>query len=119
DAQDPLHSDLTPAVYELVKIGEPTIPRMLDLMLLDGECDWFTRLHAETVIYRIFLRKYGWNNPGPGWADPKDKEGFDAFWKSMPSLDHNASFEERERAVKVWREWFASGRPEPRRGGSQ
>src|SRR5262249_57349881 len=88
DAQDPLHSDLTPAVYELVKIGEPTIPRMLDLMLLDGECDWFTRLHAETVIYRIFLRKYGWNNPGPGWADPKDKEGFDAFWKSMPSLDH-------------------------------
>lgn len=104
---DPFHSELTPSVRKLVEIGEPAIPRMLDLMLLDGKNDESTRLRAETVIYRIFLAKYGWNRPGPGWADSKDKERFDAFWKTMPVLAYDAPLEERERAVKAWREWLA------------
>jgi hypothetical protein len=106
---DPLHGEITPSVHKLIEIGDPVIPRMLDLMLLDGEnYHHFTRLHAETVIYRIYLAKFGWNNPGPGWTNPTDEERFKVFWKSMPTLDHDAPLKERERAVKAWREWHAN-----------
>ena len=35
------------------------------------------------------------------------------LWKSLGNLDWQAPREERERAVKLWREWLANGQPLP------
>ena len=111
DGQDPCHSDHTPSVDKLIEIGDPAIRRMLDLMLLDSESDYFTRLHAKTVLYGIILNKYGYRSDRSE-SDPNEvTKRANALWESLGNLSHAAPREERERAVKLWWEWYARGRP--------
>src|SRR5262245_23093489 len=58
DYPDTCHNDYTPAVNELIEIGDPAIPRMLDLLADDPRCG-FTHIHAMKVIEQICLKKYG------------------------------------------------------------
>jgi hypothetical protein len=104
---DPLHGDYTPSVHELIEIGDPAIPRVLDLMLLDGPHDKWTRLHAERVLNGIILKDEGFIF-GKGWTDGRGKERAHALFVSHGSLDYEAPLQERERAVQLWREWFAT-----------
>jgi len=101
DNPDYFHSEMTPSVKALVKIGEEAIPRMLDLMLLD---DIYTRLRAQTVIERITMQQYGFL-PGHGWIQDKCEHEFQTFWKDLGDLDYRKSKENREYAVGLWRKW--------------
>jgi hypothetical protein len=103
DDPNPLHGDYTPSVDKLIKVGDVAIPRVLDLMLSDDE---ITRLRAQRVLEGITLAQYGFVC-GQGWRDPKGEERYQAFWKSLGGLSWNAPREDRERAVKLWREWLA------------
>ena len=121
DGPDFCHNDYTLSVNQLIKIGEPAIPRMLDLMLLDGETTRFTRLHAHTVLWIIFHNKFEakwgpWERGEPN--ECRDKEN--AIWASLGSLSpgnpnesDSVSAEHRQRAVQLWREWYAKGCPLP------
>ena len=109
---DWLHAGHSPAVDKLVDFGDEAIPRLLDLMLLDGPYDGYIRLHAETALNYITLKKYGFVR-GQGWTNPEGEERLNAGWKSLPRLDSGAPLAERERAVKLWREWVANGQPLP------
>jgi hypothetical protein len=100
-----LHNDYTPAVHKLVEIGAPALPRMLDLMLRDGPYDSFTREHVEKILWDIILKKCG------GYLQGNERAN--ALWKSLGSLNSDAPLAERERAVKLWREWLAKGQPIP------
>jgi hypothetical protein len=105
---DWMHAGYSSETSKLINLGDPAIPRMLDLMLLDGKYDRFTREHAQTVLYHIMCKKYGFES-GRGWSDPHGQERADALWKSLGDLDADAPLEEREGAVKLWREWLANG----------
>ena len=106
---DPLHYDRTLSVYKLIELGEQVIPRMLDLILLNGPYDWTTRLHAQTVIYGVIQEKYGWVS-GKGWAVPQGEERWNAFWKSMPTFDEDAPLWKRRLTVMIWRTWLAKSK---------
>jgi hypothetical protein len=106
DDPNPLHSDYTPSVDELIELGDVAIPRMLDLMLSDNED---TRLHAQRVLEGIILKRYGFVR-GRSGLKPKGEEEFRAFWKSLGGLNWEAPREERERAVKLWRVWLAKNK---------
>src|SRR5258708_6231721 len=66
-SKDPIevHIDHTPAGDELVEIGEPAIPALLEVMLAD---DWRDRCCAERVLWEITLLQYGWRIKG-GWGN--------------------------------------------------
>jgi hypothetical protein len=107
---DKLHPEWTPSVVKLIEIGDPAIPRMLDLMLSD---DGETRLRAQQVLERVTTRKLGFV-PGKGWLESGGADKWRTLWKSLGNLDWEASREERERSVKLWREWLAASRARPR-----
>jgi len=107
DNPNPLHRELTPSVHRLIVFGDTAIPRMLDLMLSD---DRDTRLRAVTVLRGIVLSKHGFSLPR-GWPDDASEERYRALWKSLGNLDWDSPRENRERAVKLWREWLAKNQP--------
>ena len=100
------HRDYTPSVHKLIALGDASIPRMLDLMLSN---DRDTRLRAQTVLQDIAVLKHGFV-PGRGWPNDASEERYRALWKSLGDLDWNAPREDRERAVKLWREWLAKSK---------
>jgi hypothetical protein len=104
DNADPLHFSNTPSVRKLIEIGEPAIPRMLDLMLSEDEG---TRLHALNVLSGVMSAKHGRGKYG--WPDTDSEQQFAAFWKSLGDLQYDAPRKKRERAVKLWRAWLAAG----------
>ncbi|HSQ58472.1 MAG TPA: hypothetical protein VLM40_22315, partial [Gemmata sp.] len=82
DKPDPLHRELTPSVHKLIELGDPAIPRMLDLMLAE---DRTTRLRASHVLRCIVMRQHGFID-GQGWKDDASEKRFRAFWKSLGNL---------------------------------
>jgi hypothetical protein len=44
------------------------------------------------------------------WSDPDGLDRANALWKSFGDLDYKAPLEERERAVKLWRDWLAKNK---------
>ena len=105
DFPDPLHNDYTPSVWKLIELGDAAMPRMVDLMLLDGgPYDEDTRLHAERVLFWIVCNKL---ESGPRWSKDVDRQRAKELWKSLGSLSHSAPLDDRVRAVKLWREWLS------------
>ena len=72
DDPDILHADYTPAVWELIEIGEPVIEPTLPYLLSENET---TRLHAERVIEGVMRRMYGFV-AGKGWTRPGGEQEF-------------------------------------------
>jgi hypothetical protein len=107
---DWLHAGYTPSVHKLIEVGDPAIPRMLDLMLLDGDFPSMTRENAQTVLNGILSKKCGFVS-GRGWSESNGSDRANALWASLGNLDWKAPLDERERAVKLWREWYAKGCP--------
>jgi hypothetical protein len=103
DNPDPLHFHSTPSVSELIDLGKPVIPRMLDLMLSEDEA---TRSHAMHVLSAVTMPMFGYVQ-GRGWPEHDDNDRWNAFWKSLGDLDADQPRKERERAVRLWREWLA------------
>src|SRR5262245_1957885 len=99
-----LHKHLTPSVNRLLVIGEPAIPRVLELMLDE---DKYTRLRAVTVIRTISMTKHGFK-PGRGWLQNEDEVKWRQFWKSLGNLEWDATEADRKKSVALWKEWLKS-----------
>ena len=98
-----------PAVYVLINIGEPAIPAVLDLMLSDEES---TRWRAETILWKITRSMCGLGDnqswPAEREAERIEKKAqWEALWERLGPLDHDGSQADRERAVRLWREWLS------------
>jgi hypothetical protein len=100
--------DWTPAIHELVTIGDPAILPTLEVML--REDSEFARQRAQGVLYGILAVQNGFVS-GQGWPqgeDPREKdEAFLRQWKELGSMDWQASREKREASVELWRKWVA------------
>lgn len=67
---DMLHFDYTPAVSELIDLGEPAIEPTLPYLLSDS---WATRVHAETAVAGAIQRMHGFVR-GQGWTSTAGEE---------------------------------------------
>ena len=102
DAPDLLHSDYTPAVHDLIRIGQRALPHVLTLMESD---DKETRMRAIHVLEIVTMKKHGfmW---GQGWKTTNGEREWSRFWKSLGDLRFDAPLENRKRSVQLWREWL-------------
>lgn len=82
DDPDPLHAELTPAVYELTEIGEPALAPTLPHLL---EEDPLTRRRANQVVRRVMQRSL--NLPVTSW-NPDDRRRWLEFYRTF--WDHEA-----------------------------
>lgn len=80
DNPNTLHADYTPAVWELIDIGEPAIEPTLPYLLSEN---WETRLHADRVISGAMARMYGFIH-GRGWSRPDGERKFRRFYLRNP-----------------------------------
>jgi hypothetical protein len=103
DDPDHLHSDYTPAVHELIRVGRPAIPPALDLMLSEHRS---TRLRAQRVLEGVVLIEHGFVF-GHGWTRPDGEDAFRAFWKRLGDLGWDDSTEARRDSIDKWRVWLA------------
>ena len=103
DEPDSLHFHNTPSVHELIDLGKPVIPRMLDLMLSEDED---TRRRAMQVLSAVTMPMFGYVQ-GKNWPEHEDQDRWLAFWKSLGDLDADQPRKKRELAVRLWREWLA------------
>ena len=99
---DILHSDYTPAVSELVRIGEPALPMVLPLMEHANE---MTRLRASHVLEIVTMEMHGFSW-GHGWNKEGGEAKWRAFWHSLGDLRYDASLAERQTAMRLWYEWI-------------
>jgi len=113
DDPDLLHSDYTPAVHELVKIGKPAIEPTLPYLLSDNQ---LTRMHAQRVVEGVILTSYGFK-AGQGWPDPDKEQEFREFdltlWDSdkMGGKDVNeATSDERKAYIERVKKWLGTAR---------
>ncbi len=110
---DILHFDYTPAVRELIEIGEPAIEPTLPYLLSEN---WGTRLHAERVIGGAIARMHGFVS-GRGWSRPEDeqecKRFYGTLWNSgtirLKSLDESP-VSDRIVFIERVKQWLASRR---------
>jgi hypothetical protein len=97
-----LHSDYTPSVEGLIKIGKPAMMSVLDLFLTSEE---ITRLRAQRVLEIITMKMYGFN-PGHGWEVVNKESEWKQFWNSLGDLNYKTSIELRSASVRLWKEWL-------------
>lgn len=93
----------TPAVDELITIGMPSLPHVLPLMLSE---EWLIRLLAETVIYNVMIREFGWVS-GQGWTDKAGEAAFNKLIEELGSLSHEDDADTRRKRLKRWQEWLS------------
>ena len=99
---DVLHSNFTSAVHELIAIGPPAIPKLLDVMLVD---QYITRRRAITALEIITMQTRGFRL-GRGWEEAEGEAKWRQWWLSMGNLRSDAARAEREQAIKKWRDWL-------------
>jgi hypothetical protein len=103
DEPDKLHADYTPAVHELIKVGEPALTLTLELMLADG---LDTRLRAQRVLEGVTLVQHGFVL-GQGWKEDGGEKRFRKFWSELGDLAYDSSPEKRAASVTLWKKWLA------------
>lgn len=94
----------SPALDELIDIGEPALEPLLEVMLTDREG---RRRCAEKGVYVIFARQCGLPKRG-GWDEVELQENCRTAWGCLGNLDASASLDDRQRAVELWRQWLAT-----------
>jgi hypothetical protein len=104
ESPDPFHSESTPSVLQLIRIGWPALRPTLQLVLSKSE---FTREHALNVISTVSAEMQGWL-PGQGWPPGDAEKVFLEFWHKHGDLDSEASETNRRRAVELWNHWLDS-----------
>jgi hypothetical protein len=105
---DIAHSDYTPAVHELIRVGRPAVPRGLELMLSEDED---TRLRAQRVLEGVTLVEHGFVF-GQGWTRQDGEANFRRFWARLGELNYRAPPDKRAASVELWRAWLAEEQPE-------
>lgn len=102
DNADPLHADMTPAVYALGNLGWVAVPPLLDLMLAERT---LTRLHAERALELIVNGSLGFV-PGQGFPSAEAEEQVRAIWRDNGDYRHDADEQSRAAAVCRWHDWL-------------
>ena len=102
DHPNPLHSDITPSVEQLIEVGLPGGAAVVDL--LDSP-NGRTRLHAQRVVEGVVMRRNGWV-PGHGFPDRSDEEKTRQLLKANGDYRWDAPAEQRAAATAKWREWL-------------
>lgn len=112
DNADMLHNDRTPAVWELIDIGEPAVELLLPYLFSD---DHWTRVRAEIAIEGAIMTMHGRKD---GWSDEQrnrcDKL-FTTFWDMEANggkTPLESSPELRMQYVERIRAWLHSRRDE-------
>jgi hypothetical protein len=103
DNPNPLHGAETPAVDGLIDIGKPALLAVLPLMLSDDEN---TRIRAQTVLGSIIDMMFGFS-PGHGWPDAESQKRSEKLWNDLGNMQYDASKEDREKSIKLWKDWLA------------
>jgi hypothetical protein len=103
DDPDILHADYTPAVHELVQVGEPALAPTLELMLSD---DRHTRMRAQRVLEGVTLVQHGFVF-GQGWKEDQGEKRHRKFWSELGKLDYDAPPDKRAAGVAMWKKWLA------------
>ena len=113
DDPDILHFDSTPAVSELIVIGEPAIEPTLPYLLSENED---TRLHAERVIYGAMMRMHGFVL-GRGWSQPGLEQEFQRLSETLWDFEAmggksvvQSPVQERQAYIERVKRWLASRR---------
>lgn len=99
DDADPLHNDMTPAVFALADIGAPAIPAILDVMLEDSRA---RRLVAQRALERIVMRRHGFVE-GHGFTSAAAEQAFLDEWRTKGDYAYDADPEARRASVGKWR----------------
>jgi hypothetical protein len=107
DSPDPSHSDLTPAVHALVRIGLPALPAVLPLLESDNQ---LTRLRAQRVLERATRAWVRERTPEPPMTRRADYAWME-LWQRNGAYDWEAPPAERTAAVERWRRWLEDQRP--------
>lgn len=102
DAADPLHHDLTPAVFALGSFGLDAVSELLEL-LLDEDAD--NRLHAQRALQMIVGRLHGFEY-GQGYPTPEAESEAEAEWQDNGNYEYDAPATARIASVKKWQEWL-------------
>jgi hypothetical protein len=95
---DELHWNYTPAVTELIEIGEPALSRCLDLSLGDDSATLERAITAVRGITKKMLRSRGAEGT---WG---------TFWVEMGGLSESQAFDDRVVAVGRLRRWMETKR---------
>jgi len=113
DDPDPLHFDYTPAVHDLIAMGEPAIGPTLPYLLSENEA---TRLHAERVIEGVILTMHGFVF-GRGWSRQNAEEEFRSFYKTLWDYEavgrkslYESAVTERQAYIERVKRWLAGRR---------
>lgn len=113
DDWDELHPENTPAVWELIGIGERALPYVLPLVESDNE---LTRERAIVVLSVVSSRMMGFVPFGDlkTIAD-REKQASEEkrFWHSLGDLHADASLASRRHSIKLWTEWLESRQTSP------
>ena len=102
DAADPLHHDLTPAVFELGSFGLNAVSELLELLLSENEDN---RLHAQRALQMIVGRLHGFEY-GQGYPTPDAEREAQAAWHDNGNYEYDAPAATRIASVEKWREWL-------------
>jgi hypothetical protein len=103
---NPLHRDETPAVFALIKIGEPAIGPVVGLMLSD---DGMARLRAEGVLQSITAKQFGYSGR-EGWPSKAHRARWMKYWADHGDLGFKDPPEKRRAGVKKWKEMIENER---------
>jgi len=102
DSPDFLHSDITPAVSSLVKMGMAALPAVLPL--LDAP-DAHTRMRAQRVFEGVTREEMA-RRAGVRLDSELAHQAWRKLWAENGSYRFDASPEERRAAIKRWRDWL-------------
>jgi hypothetical protein len=103
---DPTHADHTPAAFELINIGRPSIKPCLELM---GNEELLTRMRAYRVITQITMRELGFK-PGKGWVSEEAEKKWVDLWEKNGALHWKKDKEHNQESIELWKKWIDSGK---------
>jgi hypothetical protein len=105
---DPLHSDNTPSVDDLVSLGDKAlVPELFDL-LING--DPVTRLHASRVLSGITAARFGYIR-GKGWPNAQAEARWRQEWDAC-GYDDKADEQARRNSIHLWMNKFGNSKME-------
>jgi hypothetical protein len=105
---DPLHSDNTPSVDDLVSLGDKAlVPELFDL-LING--DPVTRLHASRVLFGITAARFGFI-AGKGWPNAQAEARWRQEWDAC-GYDDKADEQARRNSIHLWMNKFGNSKME-------
>jgi hypothetical protein len=101
---DPLHSDYTPSVHQLIDKGLSSVTPVLKLMRSESQD---TRMRAQRVLEGVTMRRYSFV-VGKGWVQADGEQKWTDLWTKLGNLQYSDSLDKRNKSIVLWEQWLAS-----------